>query len=169
MQTNEIQPDDVSRWKSVYAQYRPLLKPNRISGAELYSYLSSRYPLLPLEDPRADQMVIDNIQKNECFARELPAGAVPLPVCCVIEPVGSGTLLYRKQDEVFFGCEIIIGIDLVSGYFLVEGSSALWDELFARRGLNENDLENVYSVAEYIDCLTRFGLLEQTLANASMI
>ncbi len=163
MQTTQSSAADVARWKEVYAQYRPLLKPNRISGAALYQYLSSRYPLLVLEDTRADRMVTDNILKNECFACELPAGTLPSPVCCVIEPVGSGTALYRAQDAVFSGCEIIVGIDLVSGYFLVEGSSDLWDELFAHRGLNENDLNNFYCVAEYISCLSRFGLLEGAL------
>ena len=33
----------------------------------------------------------------------------------------------------------------------------------AQRGLNEDDLENFYCVAEYISCLTRFDLLEETL------
>ena len=169
MQTTLSTEEDVARWKRIYSEYRPLLKPNRISGAELYDYLDSRYPLLPLEDERANQMVNDNIRHNAFFACQLPAGTLPDPVCCVIEPVGSGGALYRAQDAVFFGCEIIVGIDLVSGYFLVEGSSALWDELTAQRGLNETDLENVYCVAEYISCLSRFGLLEQTLAAQSTI
>ena len=46
----------------------------------------------------------------------------------------------------------------------MEGSSLLWDELYAYRGLNEPELENYYSVAEYVSCLNRFGLLEETLA-----
>lgn len=163
MLTTQATAEDIAHWKQVFAQYRPLLRPNRISGAALYAYLSSRYPLLSLEDTRADQMVADNILKNECFARELPAGMLPCPVCCVIEPVGSGAALYRAQDVVFSGCEIIVGIDLTSGYFLVEGSSLLWDELLAHRGLNENDLDNPYLVAEYVGCLSRFHLLEGVL------
>ena len=164
MQTTPVTEEDISRWKKVYAEYKPRLKPNRISGVELYAYLDSHYPLRPLDDERAHQMVKYNILKNECFARQLPAGMQPEPICCVIEPVGNGTALYRAREAVFADCEIIVGIDLVSGYILVEGSSALWDELTAQRGLNEDDLENFYCVAEYISCLSRFGLLEQTLA-----
>ena len=164
MQTTLATEEDVARWKRIYSEYRPLLKPNRISGAMLYDYLDSRYPLRPLDDERAHQMVIDNIQYNEFFACQLPAGTPPDPVCCVIEPVGNGESLYRTQDAVFLDCEIIVGIDLVSGYFLVEGSSALWDELYAHRGLNAADLENFYCVAEYISCLSKFGLLEETLS-----
>lgn len=164
MQTTQATQEDVARWKRVYDEYRPCLRSNRISGAALFAYLESRYPLLYMEDARADQVVIDNILLNECFASQLPSGEQPEPVCCTIEPVGSGLALYRAQDAVFAGCEIIVGIDLVSGYFLVEGSSLLWDELYAHRGLNEADLENCYSVAEYIACLSRFGMLEETLS-----
>ena len=169
MQTTLVNEEDIARWKRIYREYRPRLKPNRISGATLYDYLDSHYPLLPLEDERANQMVRDNILKNECFARQLPAGAQPDPICCLVEPVGNGAALYRTREAVFADCEIIVGIDLASGYFLVEGSGALWDELTAHRGLNEDDLENFYSVAEYISCLSRFGLLEQTLATLSTI
>lgn len=155
--------EEVSSWKRTYAEYRDHLTPNRKSGAELYAYLSSRYRLLPVADARADQTVVSNILENETFARELPQGAKPNPVCSLVEPVGAAEALYRDRDALYYGCEILVGIDLVSGYFLVEGSDRLWDELYAYRGLNENDLNNFYSVAEYVACRKRFGLLEQTI------
>lgn len=154
---------DVASWKRTFAKYRGRLAPNRISGAELYAYLESRHCLIPVEDCRAERVVTSNVLENECFARELPDGVPPSPICCFVEPVGAGIALYREQDAAYSGCEIMVGIDLTSGYFLVEGSDLLWDELYARRGLSENDLKNFFSVAEYISCLKRFGLLEQTL------
>ena len=125
MQTTPVTKADIARWKQIYAEYQSQLKPNRISGAMLYAYLDSRYPLRPLDDSRAEYTVTQNILQNECFACQLPEGTAPEPVCCVIEPVGSGSALYSAQDAVFAGSEIIVGIDLVTGYFLVEGSSAL--------------------------------------------
>ena len=166
MQTTLATEEDIARWKRIYQEYKPKLKPNRISGAMLYAYLDARYPLRPLDDERARRMVAGNIQHNAFFARQLPTGTQPDPVCCVVERGGGGEALYRAQDAVFSGCEIIVGIDLASGCFLVEGSSALWDELYAHRGLNEADLENFYCVAEYVSCLSRFGLLEETLAES---
>jgi hypothetical protein len=157
------EPEDVSAWQQTFAAYRSRLRPNRISGAELYEYLVSRYPFLPLKDERADRVVRGNILKNKCFADELPKGGQPTHVCGVIAREGTGMELYRTQDGVFSGCDIFVGIDLVTGYFTVEGSSLLWDELYARRGLNERDLTNPYCVAEYVSCLKRFGSLEQTL------
>ncbi|MEA4869426.1 MAG: hypothetical protein VB062_02165 [Christensenella sp.] len=165
MLTHLATPEDVAQWKQTAERYRGRLLANRISGSELYAYLQSRYPLLPLDDAHANQVVVSNILENDCFASELPPGALPEPVCCIIENKDAGAALYRAQDELFSGCEIFVGIDLVSGFFAVEGSSLLWDELFAHRGLSERDLANSYLVAEYVACLTRFGLLEQTLAN----
>lgn len=40
----------------------------------------------------------------------------------------------------------------------------LYDELVAWRGLDEDDLNNYYLVAEYIECLERFGLLGKNFA-----
>ena len=164
MQTTQATEEDLISWKRTYAEFRTKLKANRISGSVLYAYLQSRYPVMPLDDPRAKQVVIHNILQNECCARQLPLGTAPDPVCCIVQRTGKGEELYRAQDEVFSGCEILVGIDLAGGYFLVEGSSALWDELYAQRGLNDLDLENAYAVAEYIRCLRRFGRLEESIA-----
>lgn len=159
-------PEDVASWKRTAEQYRGRLRPNRISGRALYAYLQSRYPLRQIFDEQADQAVRANILENECFAVDLPEGASPEPACCFIERSGAGLTLYQAQDKVFSGCDIFVGIDLVSGYFTIEGSSLLWDELFAQRGLSEPDLKNDYLVAEYAACLNRFGRLEKTLESA---
>ena len=164
MQTTHATQEEIASWKRIYAEYKPRLKPNRITGAALYAFLESRYPLRPLDDARANQLVVSSILENNCFARDLPPDALPEPVCCTIERNGAGMKLYESQDEVFSGIAIFVGIDLTSGYFTVEGSSLLWDELYAHRGLNEAELENFYCVAEYISCLKRFSLLEETLA-----
>ena len=161
MLTHEPSIEEITGWKQVFAAYSLRLHPNRKSGEELYAYLRSHYSLRDLADADADQVVIQNILLNEPLARELPAGTAPKPVCCIVEPVDAGEALYREQDACFAGIEIFVGIDLVTGYFVVEGSSRLWDELYAFRGLNGNDLKNYYSVAEYIACLKRFDLLDQ--------
>ena len=163
MQTKPPEQEDLARWKRVYEAYKPRLRPNRISGAELYAYLISRYPFHPLEDPVYEQVVCDNILLNESFACQLPPEKLPEPVCCMVEPVGAGRTLYHNRDAIYEKSDILVGIDLVSGYFLVEGCPDLWDELYAHRGLNEDDLRNPYSVAEYIDCLKKFGMLDETL------
>ena len=47
---------------------------------------------------------------------------------------------------------------------MVEGTSLLWDELYAFRGLDAQDLENYVCVAEYIACMQRFSLPMQSVS-----
>lgn len=37
-----------------------------------------------------------------------------------------------------------------TGYFHIEGSSMLYDELFKFRGLDKQDLENFFLIYEYV-------------------
>ncbi len=163
MQTALPTEADIARWKEVFAEYHARLKPNRISGEQLRDYLTAHYPANLMQDAEIEQVVTGNILANECYSRALPEGIRPNPVCYKLSREGTALPLYASQDAVYAGSDILVGIDLVSGYFLVEGSSLLWDELYAHRGLSEDELSNYYCVAEYVSCLIRFGLLEQVL------
>lgn len=74
---------------------------------------------------------------NPRLREKLPPGVMPKPV------------------TYFVGNNVFVGIDLASGYFCVEGSERIYDELFAFRGLDEKDLDNVFLVAEYVECAKR--------------
>ncbi len=153
----------VKEWKAVWDQYKDRLRPNRKSGLEVVDYLASKYPLKELHDDRAAQVVTDNVLCNKVYAEKLPAGATPSVMTFIIENTGTAEVLYENQDDIFKEVSIFVGIDLESGFVHVEGSSMLWDELYAFQGLGEEDIQNCYSVAEYISCLKRFGLLDQII------
>ncbi|MFH0968268.1 MAG: hypothetical protein V1862_11360 [Methanobacteriota archaeon] len=153
----------VKEWKITYDTYRPRLNPNNKTAVELIAYLTQKYPVTELTDERRKQVVRDNVLLNECHAKKLPAGKAPVAKVFLIENIEAGTYLYENQDDLFKGIQIIIGFDLETAFFLVEGSSLLWDELFAFRGLDEDDLTNFYLVAEYISCVQKSGMLENVL------
>lgn len=136
-------------WKTAWNEYKHRLHPNRKSGAEILAYLSDNYSLTELHHKRALRVVSENVLRNKPMAEKLPAGSAPEPVAFLVQNSGKGKLLFENQDEVFKGSTIFVGIDLTTGYFCVEGSSMLWDELYAFRGLDEKDLQNPYCVAEY--------------------
>jgi hypothetical protein len=156
-------PEMVEKWRSAYAEFRPVLAPNRKPASELIKYLTSKYPVTELTGDKFKKVVIGNVVSNKCFAEKLPEGRSPLAVCYVIDNAGNGRSLYEKQDDIFRNTAIFVGVELETGYFLVEGCSALWDELFAFQGLDESDLNNFYLVAEYIDCLRKFNMLDDVL------
>jgi len=156
MLTRQATPEMIKEWKSVWEQNRAFLRPNRRTGKELAEYLQKAYPAVPVDEERARRAVIGNVLGNACFLEKLPAGKAPAAVVFRIARTGTGIALYERQDEEFSGMDILVGIELETGYFLAEGSSLLWDELFFWRGLDEKDLENYYLVAEYVACRDRF-------------
>lgn len=156
-------PEMVEKWKSIYREFRPMLNPNRKPASEVIKYLTSKYPVKEVTDEKLKEVVMGNVLSNACFAVKLPKDKSPLAVCYLIDNTGKGNFLYKNRDEILYNMAIFVGVELETGYFLVEGCSELWDELFAFRGLDENDLNNFYLVAEYINCLQKFNMLDDVL------
>ena len=155
MITHAVTRAELRRWRAEWVILRDRLAPNRRDGGELLSYLAAHYPLELPSDPAAEQWVEENVLQTACFREKLPDGASPQPVCRYIADSGAGASLYLEQDAVFRGARILAGIDLASGCYFVEGSSRLWDELFAFQGLDEKDIKNYVCVAQYADCMRR--------------
>ena len=167
MLTRRATPEMVAAWKAASEQYRPLLCPNRKSGHEIVAYLVGKYPLRELPAESLSEVIADNVLLNDHEARKLPPGQSPEAAGFFLENSGAAGTLYENQDEIFRGKPIIVGVELTSGWFMVEGSSLLWDEIFAFRGMDEDDLTNYFLVAEYVSCLRRFGMLETVLEKSS--
>lgn len=138
MLTQEATPAMVKEWKKIYDENRDSLTPNRKTGKEIEDYLRTHYTVVSINTEEANRVVTDNILNNQVFKEKLSRGVMPSPVT-----------YYVGDDKVF------VGIDLVSGYIHVEGSVQLYDELFAYRGLDEVDLNNIFLVAEYVKCTKR--------------
>ena len=147
MLTHKATAADIAEWKEIFEACRGRLSPNRRSGEELAAYLRTGYPVTPLSGEREFAVVRDNVLRNECFKEKLPEGKAPRPVAFMLKD---------KETDIF------IGVELETGYFLVEGverstgefcaekTERLYDELVAFRGLDEKDLGNFYLVAEYV-------------------
>lgn len=164
MLTRKVTTEMIREWKETAETYRSLLRPGRKTGAEVLAYLAGKYPVREFTTDTLRDVVGDNILSNECHARKMPAGTIPEVSGFLIENTGTGKHLYENQEDMFRGRAIIGAVELNSAYFMVEGSSLLWDELFAFQGLDEEDLKNFYLVAEYVACLRRFGLLESAIS-----
>lgn len=138
MLMQEPTPEMVEKWKKIWIEYKDKLRPNRKSGKEIVEYLKSKYPLQELHDDNSKQVVIDNLIYNKHLADKLSVGAEPSAVTFIIENKDNGRFLYENQDEIFKGINIFVGVELESGFFCVEGSSLLWDELYAFQGMDAN-------------------------------
>ncbi|MCK9632537.1 MAG: hypothetical protein M0R30_12975 [Methanoregula sp.] len=168
MLARKVTPELVRQWKEEAEAFCPRLSPNKKTGPEILAYLTGKYPVRELTTDSLRDVVKDNILSNECHARKMPAGTMPEVSGFVIDNTGTGKHLYENQDEMFRGRTIVAAVELHSAYFMVEGSSLLWDELCAFRGLDEEDLANYYLVAEYVECLRRFDLLDSELSRKAL-
>lgn len=141
----EPTPEMIEAWKSTWEEYKDKLSPNKKSGTtEIRKYLVATYPLKEIYDDKAKKTVIDNVLLNKPFAEKLSNGKEPSAATFFVKNTGKGTSLYEKQDKQFKGQEIFVGIEIEIGYFCIEGSSLLWDELFIYRGLDEKDIQNYF-------------------------
>lgn len=86
--------------------------------------------------------------ENELLRNKLSANEEPRPI----------TFYWNNHDK-----KVFIGLDLVSGFYYVEDNEELWDELCAFQGLDEEDLNNFFCVAQYIECLKKFDMLDDII------
>lgn len=122
--------------RKIYAKYRPTLRPNRKSGAEVDRYFREKYEHTTLESTEFKSVVRYNIMENEHSREKLPSGVQP-DIRCYIT---SG---------------VLVGIDLISGEFHIEAedmgkAAGIYDDLFVYRGLDSADLDNFVITAEYV-------------------
>ena len=163
MLRQEPSPAMIAEWKALWQTHKDRLRPNRKSGADLVTYLTGKYPLQELQDKFATQVVIENVVENEPFAQRIPEGMTPSALTWIVENRGAGRTLYEEPDDLRGTNGIFVGVELTTGYYHVEGSSWLWDELCAFQGLDEMDIENFFCVAQYIEAIKKIGQYDSLL------
>lgn len=138
MLTCEPTIEMIKEWKRIYDENHDSLTPNRKSGAELNDYFCSKYAFEKFDSLSFSEVVRFNILENEPNREKLPQGEMPQIIA------------YRDKNS-----SISVGIDLVTGFFHIEGKdiekvAEIYDDLFLFRGLDEKDLKNYFLVAQYI-------------------
>lgn len=136
MLTVEPTLEMLAEWKRIFEEHHTELKPNRKSGAEVNQYFRRKYLHQIFNDAAFQKAVVLNITRNEFSRNKLPKGVLPN-----IQSYKTGNVL--------------VGIDLCTGEFHVESENIkevvpIHDDLFVYRGLDEDDLENIFLVAEYV-------------------
>ena len=136
MITEKVTKKQIEKWKSLYENNVGKLNPNRKSGVEIDEYFKNKYAYKSINCEKFKSIVEYNVLSND-FSREKLKGEKPNVNC------------YTVGD-------IFVGIDTVSGEFHVEcenieNASAIYDDLFAFRGLDETDLKNYVLVGQYIE------------------
>lgn len=143
----------IKEWQDIYNKNKDTLKPNKKDGLEIIEHLKETHSVVEVENSKLEKVVYDNIVLNE-FSNQKLCGKNP--IIRLFEVTDKD--LYLKQDDVFKGIKIIVGVELNTSYIFVEGSSYLYDELTAYTGLDEYDIKNYFLVAQYIKCKEKFNI-----------
>lgn len=138
----------IKEWKDIYEKHRKVLSPNRKSGLEVDAYFREQYAPVIFDSNEFKKVVEANFLANTYEQEKVPEGKEPQIVCYKIE-----------RDN------IMVGIDLVTGYIHVESENMnkaekVYNDLFVFRGLDEKDLENYFLVAQYIKLEKKVRLRE---------
>ena len=149
--------EKVFEWRETHKQFKDKLTPNKKSGKEVLEYLQNKYLLDEINEETAFNAVYETVLNNEFQKQKLLPNSRPKPRTFILKNEGNGKTIYDNQEDIWENCQIFIGIDLSTGYVQIEGSSLLYDEIYAFQGIDEFDIENCVRVADYIDCLKKFN------------
>lgn len=123
------------QWAALYADYRKTLSANRKSGKELEEYFLCKYEAEEYNDEAFVTECKRSIKFNPNFRKKLPE---------------------RKEPEIHaYKVEnVLVGIDIIGGNIHIYSEDvgkmlSVYDDLFVYRGLDAEDLENPFTVAEY--------------------
>lgn len=141
----------IKEWKDIYNIYKNKLRANKKDSLEIIEYLKNKYSIIEIENQELENIIYDNIILNEYSKNKLEGRN---PIIRIFEITDKK--LYDIQDKIFKGNKIIVGIELNTSYIFVKGSSYLYDELTAFKGLDEEDIKNYFLVAQYIKCKKNF-------------
>ena len=153
MLMQEPTEDMIKEWKEIFNQYKDKIQPNKKDGLDIIRYLENHYSVTEIQNEELEDIIESNIKDNEFNSNKLN-GANPIIRIFKI----NSKELYEKQDKLFKGINIIAGIELKTSFIYVEGSSYLYDELTAYKGLDEDDIKNYFLVAQYVKCKEKFDL-----------
>ena len=143
----------IKEWQDIYNKNKDNLRPNKKDGLEIIDYLKETYSVIEVENSELEKMIYDNIVLNE-FSNQKLCGKNPIIRLFEVKDKD----LYLKQDDVFKGIKIVVGIELNTSYIFVKGSSYLYDELTAYTGLDDKDITNYFLVAQYIKCKEKYSV-----------
>ncbi len=132
-QIKKLIPSPTEQWKAVYERERPNLEPNAITGEELSRYIRDRFDVQPTKDEALISTVCELLEQDALLQRKKQDGRLQPEV-------------YRLDDGT------VIGIDLLTGCFIVQGNELLRDEMTYVKGLDAFDLENVYLTVDWLRC-----------------
>lgn len=136
MITAPVTSEQLDYWKQLWKDNISFLKPNRITGTELNDYFQEKYSPTSFEDSDFHEVVKYNLlQRYDDKTVDSPR------IICYLVDI-----------------DIYVGIDLSTGFFHIESENIekcipIYNDLFVKRGLDKDDIQNYVLVGQYIELI----------------
>lgn len=136
MITAPVTNEQLDHWKQLWKENISSIKPNRITGTELNDYFQDKYSPRLFEDKDFKEVVKHNL----------------------IQRYGDKTVVSPRITCYLIDADIYVGIDVNTGFFHVESENIekcipIYNDLFVKRGLDKDDIQNYVLVGQYIELL----------------
>lgn len=131
MITSEVTKEQLEKWRELHNLWKDKLKANRISGTELDEYFRGKYNPADNDDETFRETAYLN---SKAYSPDVSVYEIRT---------------YTIDNDVY------VGIELTTGFFHVECENIdkaipIWDDLFIKRGLSADDIENYVLTGQYV-------------------
>lgn len=138
MITGRVTKEKIDYWKQLWKEKVSTLQPNRISGIQLNEYFQNKYsPTLYVDKDFLEAVKLNLIEWHGEKSADL-----------------SNIICYLVDEEVY------VGIELNTGFIHIESNNiekciSIYDDLYVKRGLDNDDLQNFVLVGQYIELINK--------------
>lgn len=131
MITSKVTKEQLEKWRELHNIWKDKLTVNRISGKELDEYFRKKYN--PAENNIESFRTVVYLN-SEAYNKNSDMSEIHT---------------YTLENNVY------VGIDTATGFFQVEcedidKAAPIWDDIFIKRGLSADDIENYVLTGQYI-------------------
>ena len=131
MITSKVTKEQLEKWRELHNIWKDKLTVNRISGKELDEYFWKKYN--PAENNIESFRTVVYLN-SEAYNKKADMSEIHT---------------YTLENNVY------VGIDTATGFFQVEcedidKAAPVWDDIFIKRGLSADDIENYVLTGQYI-------------------
>lgn len=131
MITSKVTKEQLEKWRELHNIWKDKLTVNRISGKELDEYFRKKYN--PAENNIESFRTVVYLN-SEAYNKKADMSEIHT---------------YTLENNVY------VGIDTATGFFQVEcedidKAALIWDDIFIKRGLSADDIENYVLTGQYI-------------------
>ncbi|MFY9283640.1 MAG: hypothetical protein WAO56_05950 [Miniphocaeibacter sp.] len=138
----------IRKYKLIYENGKKYLRPNLKNIEDILLKLKEKYTVVDFNNKRFIEVV--KINTDEKYGKTNNVNNIK--GYKLINDEKSKDLFLKREEAFKDMGNILIGINLDNNGFYIEGSNLLKRRIICKRGLSEEEINNIFLATEYILC-----------------